>query len=107
MSPPSARQDPIQQLGRGALGMDRLVELQDRNAQIEDFNALNNEYPLKPVVRQRKYFSPGAKVVRLRHNKYTKMDTNYKPEIFTVVASSNNGTCRLQDKAGRLLKRRV
>ncbi|KAI8641369.1 hypothetical protein BD408DRAFT_433307 [Parasitella parasitica] len=84
MSPPSSiRQDPIQQLGR-ALGMERLTQLQDRNIQVEDYNAIM-EYPVKPIVR-RKFFPP---------------------EVFTVVASFNNGTCQLQDKAGRLLKRRV
>ncbi|KAI8636921.1 hypothetical protein BD408DRAFT_319451, partial [Parasitella parasitica] len=87
-----------------ALGMERLVALQDRNTHIEDYNVLN-EYQEKQLIR-RKRFAPGTKVVRLRHNKFSKMDSNYKPEICNVVASFNNGTCQLQDKVGCPLKRR-
>jgi hypothetical protein len=105
ISPPSSRQDPLQLLGR-ALGMERLTELNDRNVQIEDYNVLNEEYDFKQVIK-RKVYAPGTKVVRVRHNKFSKMDSHYKPEIFTVVSSFNNGTCQLADAVGRLLKRRV
>lgn len=104
IAPNSVRQDPLQLLGR-AMGMERLTQLSDRNIQVQDYNALN-EYDPKPVIR-RKYFEPGTKVVRVRHNKFSKMDTNFKPEIFTVISCFNNGTCQLADKVGRLLKRRV
>lgn len=109
IAPSSSRQDhPVQLLGR-SLGMERLARLQDRNIQIDDYNILNPEqleYDDKKIIRRR-YYTPGTKVICVRHNKYSKMDSNYKPEIFTVVASFNNGTCQLQDKVGRLLKRRV
>lgn len=104
ISPPSVRQDPLQLFGR-ALGMERLVELNDRNIQIDDYNTLE-EYDYKQMVKQ-KFCAPGTKVVRVRHNKFSKMDSHYKPEVFMVVASFNNGTCQLADFVGRHLKRRV
>lgn len=105
MSPPSSRQDPLQLLGR-ALGMERLTELNDCNIQIDDYNALNDEYDERQLIK-RKTYAPGTQVVRVRHNKFSKMDSHYKPEVFTVVSSFNNGTCQLADSVGRLLKRRV
>ncbi|KAI8063443.1 uncharacterized protein B0P05DRAFT_476862 [Gilbertella persicaria] len=92
-------------MGR-AMGMERLTEISDRNNQIQDYNAMKGEYDLQPRFR-RKFFPPGTKVIRVRHNKFSKMDTNFKPEVFTVTASFNNGTCQLADGVGRLLKRRV
>ncbi|KAI8332330.1 hypothetical protein BD560DRAFT_341247 [Blakeslea trispora] len=97
--------DPLQLLGR-ALGMERLVALNDRNVQIDDYNVLKDEYDAKPIVR-RKYFEPGTMVVRVRHNKFSKLDTHFKPQVFRVVSSFANGTCQLADQMGRLLKRRV
>lgn len=70
ISPPSSRQDPLQLLGR-ALDMERLTELNDRNVQIEEYNVLNEEYDYKQVVK-RKTYAPGTKVVRVRHNKFSK-----------------------------------
>ncbi|KAI8338288.1 hypothetical protein BD560DRAFT_339628 [Blakeslea trispora] len=96
--------DPLQLLGR-ALGMERLVELNDRNIQIDDHNALQ-EYDPRPTVK-RKYFEPGTQVVRFRHNKHSKLDSHFKPEVFTVVSCFANGTCQLADQMGRLIKRRV
>lgn len=104
LSPPSVRQDPLQMMGH-ALGFERLAKISDQNIQVEDYNVLN-EYDLK-VIKRRKWFAPGTHVVRVRHNKFSKMDSVYKPEVFTVVASFANGTCQLADQAGRLLKRRV
>jgi len=107
LSPPSIRQNPLQAMGR-KLGFERLVEISERNIQIEDYNVLHNtmEYDVKPR-KSRKQFSPGSHVVRVRHNKFSKMDSTYKPEVFTVIASFANGTCQLADQAGRILKRRV
>ncbi|CEP18107.1 hypothetical protein [Parasitella parasitica] len=87
------------------LGFERSVMQQDRNIQIDDYYNLQ-EYDEKLIVRRR-YFAPGTKVIRLIHNKSSKMDSNYKTEVFTVVSSYNNGTFELQDKAGRVIKRRV
>ncbi|CEP10183.1 hypothetical protein [Parasitella parasitica] len=94
--------------GKKKLGFERLVELADRNLQVEDYNVSNNtlEYDPRPRI-PRKTFTPGTHVVRVRHNKFSKMDSTYKPEVFTVMASFANGTCQLADQAGRLLKRRV
>ncbi|KAG1161000.1 hypothetical protein G6F46_012869 [Rhizopus delemar] len=90
-----------------SLGFERLPKLSDMHIQTEDYNVINElEYDLKPVARI-KFFQPGTKVVRVRHNKHSKMDTNYKPEVFTVVASFPNGTCILADQVGRQLKQRV
>ncbi|EIE83150.1 hypothetical protein RO3G_07855 [Rhizopus delemar RA 99-880] len=89
-----------------SLGFERLPKLSDMHIQTEDYNVINElEYDLKPVARI-KFFQPGTKVVRVRHNKHSKMDTNYKPEVFTVVASFPNGTCILADQVGRQLKQR-
>lgn len=105
ISPLSVRQDPLQLLGR-AMGMERLNQINDRNIQIDDYNGLNNEYDFKPIVKK-KYFAPGTQVIRVRHNKFSKMDSTFKPEVFNVVACFNNGTVQLSDRVGRLLKRRV
>lgn len=106
LSPMSVRQDPLQMFGR-ALEMERLSKQTDMHIQIEDYNTLNQtEYDIKPVYRK-KYFAPGTKVVRVRHNKFSKLDSTYKPEVFTVISSFANGTCQLADQVGRLLKRRV
>ncbi|KAI8335681.1 hypothetical protein BD560DRAFT_340264 [Blakeslea trispora] len=98
VAPLSARQDPLQLLGR-AMGMERLTALYDQNIQTEDYSTLNAEYDMQPRMRRR-FFKPGTQVIRVRHNKFSKMDTTFKPEVFTVVASFNNGTCQLADQAG-------
>lgn len=106
IAPRSVRQDPLQMFGR-SLGFERLAKLNDRNIQVEDYNVLNQiEYDYKHLHRN-KTFEPGSKVVRVRHNKFSKMDSNYKPEVFTVIASYPNGTCQLADQVGRLLKRKI
>lgn len=106
-SPPSVRQDPLQLMGR-SLGFERLMEIADRNFQVDDYNVLNDSISHEERPRiPRKTFVPGTHVVRVRHNKFSKMDSVYKPEVFTVMASFANGTCQLADQAGRLLKRRV
>lgn len=105
ISPPSARQDPLQLLGR-AMGMERLTKLTDRHIQIDDYNVLQQEYDNKDMIK-RKHLLPGTKVVCVRHDKFSKLDTHFKPEVFTVVASFSNRTCQLADQFGQLLKRRV
>lgn len=106
-APPSSRQDPLQLLGK-ALGNERFVELTDRNIQTEDYNALEAEIDYEPKkLIPPKYFYPGTKVLRVRHNKFNKMDTNMQPEVFTVVAYFSNGSCQLADQQGLLMKRRV
>ncbi|OBZ81454.1 Transposon Ty3-I Gag-Pol polyprotein, partial [Choanephora cucurbitarum] len=105
IAPNSSKMDPLQFLGR-ALDMERLVELSDRNVQIDDYNVLNEEYDVKPTFG-RKYFEPGASVVRVRHNKFSKLDTHFKLEVLRVISCFANGTCQLADQMGRLLKRRV
>ncbi|KAI9338316.1 hypothetical protein BD770DRAFT_448382 [Pilaira anomala] len=91
--PRSLRSDPLQELGR-ALGFERLNKLQDliftRGEEFLD-----------------KSFHVGTKVMRARHNKFSKLDTSYHPKVLTLVASFDNGTCQLADKNGRLLKRRT
>ncbi|OBZ81681.1 Transposon Tf2-6 polyprotein, partial [Choanephora cucurbitarum] len=62
IAPNSSRMNPLQLLGR-ALGMERLVALNDRNVQIDYYNVLKDEYDAKPIVR-RKYFESGTMVVR-------------------------------------------
>ncbi|KAI9326275.1 hypothetical protein BD770DRAFT_334691 [Pilaira anomala] len=91
-------------LGR-SLGFERLVKQVDRNLQIDDYNDLH-EYDDKILIK-RKTFNPGDKVLRVRHNKHAKLDSNYKPEVLTVVSYFNDGTCQLADAHGRLLKRRL
>ncbi|KAG0754276.1 hypothetical protein G6F62_009856 [Rhizopus arrhizus] len=106
LTPRSVRQDPLQMFGR-TLGFERLNKLSDINNQIDDYNVLNErEYDLK-LLPPAKTYEPGTKVVRVRHNKYSKMNISFKSEVFTVVSSFPNGTCQLADKVGRLLKRRI
>ena len=80
--------------------------MSDRNIQIEYYIALNEEYDFKPVAKK-KCYNPGTQVVRVRHIKFSKMDSTFKPEIFTVVACFNNSTVQLADRVGIMLKRRV
>ncbi|KAI9012703.1 hypothetical protein CLU79DRAFT_683271, partial [Phycomyces nitens] len=84
-----------------ALGFERLSKLVTRNTTIEDFPPAPVEQPT-----EEKVFLPGSTVVRVRPNKSSKLDSNYSPEVFTVVAGFGNGTYQLADKFGRLLKRR-
>lgn len=106
-APPTSRQDPLQLLGK-ALGNERFVQLSDSNIQTEDYNALSIDNEYDPIsLIPRKYFHPGTKVLRARHNNFSKMDSNMQPEVFTVVACFSNGSCQLADQHGRLMKRRV
>ncbi|KAI8877709.1 hypothetical protein K501DRAFT_142978, partial [Backusella circina FSU 941] len=50
-------------------------------------------------------YKPSTKVVRVRHHKYNKLDNNYQPEEFTVIAGYPNRTYQLVNSKGRLLKR--
>ncbi|KAI7863291.1 uncharacterized protein EV154DRAFT_398362, partial [Mucor mucedo] len=90
------------------LGFERLNKLQDRNLQTKDFNALTPA--LVVMTRDEEYvdksFPVGTEVMRVRLNKFSKLDTNFHPEVFTVVSSFDNGTCQLADGKDRLLKRR-
>ncbi|KAI8376868.1 hypothetical protein BD560DRAFT_306218, partial [Blakeslea trispora] len=93
-------------LGR-SLGFERLANVLDRNMRIDDRIALQNdeEYDNK-FMKKMKTFAPGTKVLRVRHNKFSKLDTNYKPEVLKVIATFNDDTCQLADEFGRVLKRR-
>ncbi|KAI9003774.1 hypothetical protein CLU79DRAFT_682261, partial [Phycomyces nitens] len=84
-----------------SLGFERLNQLQNRAIQNEDSP---QDYPDHPIEEDN--FTPGTKVVRVRPNKSSKMDSNYKPEVYTVIAGFGNSTYQLADMNGRLLKRR-
>ncbi|KAI8881370.1 hypothetical protein K501DRAFT_154406, partial [Backusella circina FSU 941] len=82
------------------LGFERLVKLTNRNVVNE-----MKEISLEEVHDEPSLIEPGARVVRVRHHKHSKLDSNYQPEEFTVVAAFPNRTYQLIDSKGRLLKR--
>ncbi|KAI8890514.1 hypothetical protein K501DRAFT_265968 [Backusella circina FSU 941] len=92
----------LQQLEQ-QLGFARLVKLTDRNIG----NELKEPVHSAAVNDKDKLYPVGAKVVRVRHHKTNKMDSNYKPEEFVVIAAFLNRTYQLVDNNGRLLKRHV
>ncbi|KAI8326892.1 hypothetical protein BD560DRAFT_301451, partial [Blakeslea trispora] len=63
------------------------------------------EYDNK-LMKKMKTFAPGIKVLRVHHKNFSKLDTNYKPEVFKVIVTFNDGTCQLAHDFGRVLKRR-
>lgn len=101
MAPRSFRQDPLQQLGE-KLGFERLVKLTDRNL----YNSEFRDYPVQET-KGPKLFPIGSKVMRLRHKKSNKLQSNFEPELFTVIAVYKNNTYKLCDSQGRILKRNV
>ncbi|KAI8322417.1 hypothetical protein EDC96DRAFT_457141 [Choanephora cucurbitarum] len=52
-------------------------------------------------------FNVGDLVLRMRHKKTSKLSSKFEPELFTVVANNYNGSYKLADSSGRLLKRSV
>lgn len=101
LSPVSHRPDILQQLGE-KLASERLYFMQNR--QITDELKLR-QVDLEP--HQGKRIPVGTKVIRLNHIKKNKLDKNYKPKIFTVLASFKNNLYLLADPRGIRLKRAV
>ncbi|CEP10491.1 hypothetical protein, partial, partial [Parasitella parasitica] len=98
--PRAISQDILQDLGR-SLGFERLVKLEHRNFEQED-----KEYEEVRVLEDN-MFEPGTRVVRVRNKKRGKLDSNYDPEVFTVIAGFGDGSYQLMDNQGRVLKRRL
>lgn len=96
--------DPLMQLGI-ELGQARYGPLSDRNrlnellhgeGDITDTDTIND-----------KHFNVGDTALKLRHRRKTKLDSNFKPEKFKVVAAYRNNTYKLCDMSGRLLKQNI
>ncbi|KAI9015758.1 hypothetical protein CLU79DRAFT_707354, partial [Phycomyces nitens] len=85
-----------------SLGYERLNYLVNRTISSEETPI---DYPDQPT--EEKVFPPGTKVIRVRPNKTSKLDTTFNPELYVVISGFNNGTYQLADMQGRLLKRRV
>ncbi|KAI9010405.1 hypothetical protein CLU79DRAFT_460608 [Phycomyces nitens] len=75
-SPRSYRQDILQSFGL-SLGYERLNKLVNRTVLSEDQAP---DYPDQPV--EENIYAPGTKVIRIRPNKTSKLDTKFSPEIY-------------------------
>lgn len=86
LAPRTFCQNLLQQLDK-KLGFERLVSLTDQNSFYED----HKEYPTQTTYEST-LFPIGSKVIRLRKKRTNKLQTTFKPEVFTVVAAYKNNT---------------
>lgn len=98
--------DPILELGR-ELGFERYSKLTDRNRLNELLYRTDNSENNKQNTIHEKLYKPGDIVVKLRQSKKNKLDSNYEPKQFKIIASYSNNTYKLCDMNGQLLKRHL
>ncbi|KAG1318626.1 hypothetical protein G6F62_012250 [Rhizopus arrhizus] len=101
--PRSSRQDILQTFGQ-SFAFERLFKLMDGNIHNEE--SVANDYPIRDLV-EADILEPGTKVIRVRQKKSGKLDSNYDPEVFTVLGGLGNGAYQLVDARGVPLARRV
>jgi hypothetical protein len=67
------------------LDYEGLVKLVDRNVQKEEVL----DYSIQPEL-EKSQFTPRTRAIRVRHKERSKLDSKFKPEVFTVISGFGN-----------------